>query len=244
MSDNNHIPTPHISAKEGDFAKTVLLPGDPLRAKFISENFLENARLVTSVRNILGYTGTYKGHEVSVMGTGMGMPSIGIYSYELMNFYGCENLIRVGSAGAVNEDVHVMDIVLAQGASTDSAWANQYRLPGTFAPIASWKLLSAAVRSAKELGTSVKVGNVLSSDVFYGDDPAGSDAWKKMGILCVEMEAAALYMNAARCGKNALAMFTISDELYSGRSLPSKERETSFRDMMELALETAISLER
>ncbi len=244
MGENKNVPTPHIAAKEGDFAKTVLLPGDPLRAKFISENFLENARLVTSVRNILGFTGSYKGHEVSVMGTGMGMPSIGIYSYELMNFYGCENLIRVGSAGAMNEDVHVMDIVLAQGASTDSAWANQYHLGGTFAPLASWNLLNTAVRTAEKLGTSFKVGNVLSSDVFYGDDPNSSAGWKKMGVLCVEMEAAALYMNAARCGKNALAMFTISDEIYSGKSLPSKERETSFKEMMELALETAVAMEQ
>ncbi|MBR7016480.1 MAG: purine-nucleoside phosphorylase [Lachnospiraceae bacterium] len=243
MGEHKNIPTPHIAAKEGDFAKTVLLPGDPLRAKYVAENFLENTRLVTSVRNILGYTGEWKGHRVSVMGTGMGMPSIGIYSYELMNFYGCENLIRIGSAGAISEDVHVMDIVLAQGASTDSAWANQYRLGGTFAPIASWELLSETVKTAEKLDIPFKVGNVLSSDIFYGDDPDSTAGWKKMGILCVEMESAALYMNAARCGKRALGMFTISDELYSGKSLPSEEREKGFRQMMELALDTAAALD-
>ena len=243
MGENKNIPTPHISAKEGDFAKTVLLPGDPLRAKYIAENFLENAKLVTGVRNILGYTGYYKGHRVSVMGTGMGMPSIGIYSYELMHFYGCENLIRIGSAGALNEDVHVMDIVIGQGASTNSNWANQYGLGGTYAPLASWKLLSETVKTAEKQGISVKVGNILSSDTFYGDDADANANWKKMGILCVEMEAAALYMNAARAGRNALALFTISDEIYSGKSLPSEEREKGFRQMMELALETAAALD-
>lgn len=242
MGDNNNIPTPHIAAKAGDFAETVLLPGDPLRAKFIAENFLENAKLVTGVRNILGFTGEWKGRRVSVMGTGMGMPSIGIYSYELMKFYGCENLIRIGSAGAVNENVHVMDIVIAQGASTDSNWAHQYGLAGTFAPLASWKLLSETVKTAEKLAIPFKVGNVLSSDVFYGDDPNATANWKKMGILCVEMESAALYMNAARCGKNALALFTISDELYSGNSLPSEDREKGFKQMMELALDTAVAL--
>ncbi len=242
MGNNNNIPTPHIAAKAGDFAETVLLPGDPLRAKFIAENFLENAKLVTGVRNILGFTGEWKGRRVSVMGTGMGMPSIGIYSYELMNFYGCENLIRIGSAGAVNEDVHVMDIVIAQGASTDSNWARQYGLAGTFAPLASWKLLKETVTTAEKLAIPFKVGNVLSSDVFYGDDPNATANWKKMGILCVEMESAALYMNAARCGKNALALFTISDELYSGNSLPSEDREKGFKQMMELALDTAVAL--
>ena len=214
MGDNNNIPTPHIAAKAGDFAETVLLPGDPLRAKFIAENFLENAKLVTGVRNILGFTGEWKGRRVSVMGTGMGMPSIGIYSYELMNFYGCENLIRIGSAG----------------------------LAGTFAPLASWKLLSETVKTAEKLAIPFKVGNVLSSDVFYGDDPNATANWKKMGILCVEMESAALYMNAARCGKNALALFTISDELYSGNSLPSEDREKGFKQMMELALDTVVAL--
>ncbi|MCR5293816.1 MAG: purine-nucleoside phosphorylase [Lachnospiraceae bacterium] len=242
MPDNKKIPTPHISAAEGDFAKTVLLPGDPLRAKFIAETFLDNARLVTSVRNVLGYTGSFKGHPVSVMGTGMGMPSMGIYSYELMHFYGCENLIRIGSAGALSGEVHIRDIVLAEGASTTSAWAEQYGLGGVFAPIASWELLAGAASAAGRLGTEVKVGNVLSSDAFYNDDPHANDGWKKMGVLCVEMETAALYMNAARAGKKALGMFTISDEIYSGKSLSSKEREVSFTQMMELALAAAAEL--
>lgn len=240
MEHSNSVPTPHISAGQGDFAKTVLLPGDPLRARFIAENFMSDVREVTHVRNILGYTGSYKGKEISVMATGMGMPSIGIYSYELYNFYGVENLIRIGSAGSIQEDVHVMDIVLAEGASTTSAWADMYNLKGTFSAIASWDLLYQAVKTAKKLGTKAVVGNILSEDAFYNDNPDAYKNWKKMGIICLEMEAAALYMNAARCGKKALAMFTISDEILTGVSLSSDEREVSFKKMMELALEMQV----
>ena len=239
------IPTPHIEAKAGDFAKTVLMPGDPLRAKFIAENFLEEPRLVNGVRGINGYTGQYDGTPVSVMASGMGMPSIGIYSYELYNFYGVENIIRVGSAGGMSEKVKVRDIILAQGASTDSNYAHQFNLPGTFSPIADFELLKIAEEIAKEEGISVNIGNVLSSDAFYGDSENIPEiftplkAWGKMGILGVEMEAAALYMNAARFGKKALAILTVSDHLISGESLPSIERQESFGEMMLLALKTA-----
>ena len=184
----------------------------------------------------------YKGKEVSVMATGMGMPSIGIYSYELYNFYGVENMIRIGSAGSIQEDVHVMDIVLAEGASTTSSWFNMYNLQGTFAPIASWDLLYKAVQSAERLGTKIVVGNILSEDAFYNDDPSSIEGWRKMGVICLEMEAAALYANAARCGKKALAMFTISDEIITGAALSAEERQLSFTKMMELALETQLSL--
>ena len=199
-------PTPHISAKPGDFGKTVLMPGDPLRSKFIAENFLENPVLVNNVRGVQGYTGTYKGVKVSVMASGMGMPAIGIYSHELFNGYGVENIIRVGSAGAIQEHIHLYDLVIAQGACTDSNFAAQFHLPGTFAPIASWELLKEAVRAAEENGAVYHVGNVNSSDVFYGDHalvPEGLDSLyglKKMGVMALEMEAAALYMNAARYG--------------------------------------------
>ena len=232
--------TPHINAKDGAFAETVLMPGDPLRAKYIADNYLNDAKQVTSVRNILGFTGMYKGKEISVMGTGMGMPSIGIYSYELFNFYDVDNLIRIGSAGSIREDVKVMDIVLAEGASTTSAWAEMYNLKGTFAPIASWELLYKAVKTAERLGSKTVVGNILSEDAFYNDDPDSYKEWQKMGIICLEMEAAALYMNAARCGKNALAMFTISDNVLTGESLSAEERQVGFGKMMELALEMQI----
>lgn len=231
------IPTPHIRAKEGDFARTVLMPGDPLRAKFIAENYLEDAKLVTDVRNMLGYTGTYKGNRISVMGGGMGMPSIGIYAHELYHFYGVENIIRIGSAGSMSEKCDVMDIVIGQGACTNSAWANQYSIPGTYAPIADFDLLYKTVETAKSQGTKVVVGNVLSSDVFYSDLPNPIEAWRKMGVLCVEMEAAALYMEAARCGKKALAILTISDNILTGEELSAEDRQVGFRKMMELALE-------
>jgi len=232
------IPTPHISAKKEDFAETVLMPGDPLRAKFIAENFLEDAVLVNNVRGVQGYTGYYKGKRVSVMASGMGMPSIGIYSYELYNFYDVKNIIRIGSAGAINADLKLRDIVIAQGACTNSNYAHQYGLPGTFAPIASYELLEKAVNCAKEKNFRYKVGNILSSDPFYDDGPGGK-AWTKMGVLAVEMEAAALYMNAARAGKNALCICTISDHLLTGEELDSEARQTSFRQMMELALTIA-----
>lgn len=233
----SNTPTPHIGAKKGDFAKTVLMPGDPLRAKYIAETYLENPRLVTSVRNMLGYTGTYKGKEISVMGAGMGMPSIGIYSYELYHFYDVENIIRIGSAGALQDDLKVMDVVIAMGACTDSNYAAQFGLPGTFAPTADYSLLEKAVNVAREQGTHVTVGNILSSDCFYNGNANANDLWKSMGILAIEMEAAGLYMNAAKAGKKALCMLTISDHIYTGEALSAEERQLGFHKMMEIALE-------
>lgn len=231
-----NTPTPHNGAKAGEIAKTVLMPGDPLRAKYIAEHYLENAKCFSTVRNMLGYTGVYSGKPVSVMGGGMGMPSVGIYTYELFHFYDVDNIIRVGSAGGVADGVHVKDVVAAIGACTDSNYAAQYRLPGTFAPTADYGLLSRAVVEAEKLGINIKVGNVLSSDVFYGDDENALKVWSKMGILAVEMEAAALYMNAARAGKHALCLLTISDCPFTGEALSAEERETGFTQMMELAL--------
>ncbi|HJB29698.1 MAG TPA: purine-nucleoside phosphorylase [Candidatus Blautia faecavium] len=230
------IPTPHNNAKKGDIAKKVLLPGDPLRAKYIAETYLENPVCFNTVRNMFGYTGTYKGQEVSVMGSGMGMPSMGIYSYELFNFYDVDKIIRIGSAGALQDDINVMDIVIAMGACTDSNYASNYCLPGTFAPTANYELLARAVEVAKEQGTPVHVGNVVSSDVFYSDDPTKQDAWRKMGVLCAEMECAALYMNAARAGKQALGILTISDHMYREEAISAEARQTSFNKMMEIAL--------
>lgn len=230
--------TPHIAAEKGDFAKTVLMPGDPLRAKYIAENYLEKAVLVNDVRGIHGYTGEYRGKRVSVMASGMGMPSIGIYSYELFRFFDVENIIRVGSAGALSEKLKVRDIVLAMGACTDGNYAAQFSLPGTFAPIASYRLLTEAVEIAAKSGITPRVGNILSSDLFY-DDSASTLKWNKMGVLAVEMETAALYMNAARAGKNALSILTISDNLVTGEATTAAERQNSFTQMMELALELA-----
>ncbi len=235
----SNTPTAHNSAKAGDFAKTVLMPGDPLRAKYIAETYLENPRQVTAVRNMFGYTGTYKGKEISVMGGGMGMPSIGIYSYELFNFYDVDQIIRIGSAGALQDHMKLMDVVIGMGACTDSNYAYQYGLPGTFAPIADYELLNKAVETAKRQGTNVVVGNVLSSDVFYNANPNVNDLWRSMGVLAVEMEAAALYMNAAKAGKKALCMLTISDHLYTGESLSAEDRQLGFGKMMEIALELA-----
>lgn len=234
-----NVPTPHISAENGEIAKTVLMPGDPLRAKFIAENFLTDAKCYNSVRGMLGFTGLYKGREISVQGSGMGMPSMGIYSYELFNFYGVQNIIRIGTAGALCENVKIRDIVIGMGACTDSRYAKQFSLPGYYSPIASYELLTRAVSAASERGIDVKVGNILSSDLFYGDAKNTLD-WTKMGVMAVEMEAAALYMNAARAGKNALCILTISDELLTGKTTTSEERQTSFTQMMEIALETAI----
>ena len=233
--------TPHINAEIGAFAKTVLMPGDPLRAKFIAENFLENATLVNNVRGIQGYTGTYKGVPVSVMASGMGMPSIGIYSYELFSFYGVENIIRVGSAGGMQEKIKVRDIVIGMGACTNSNFASQYALNGTFAPIASYKILDTCVDKAKKMGLNYHVGNILSSDTFYSDS-SDTISWQKMGVMAVEMEAAALYMTASRLGKNALAICTISDHLLTGEATSSEERQKTFTDMMKLALEVAINI--
>lgn len=233
-------PTPHNGAKYGDIAETVLLPGDPLRAKFIAETFLEDVVQYNTVRGMYGYTGYYKGRKISVQGSGMGMASIGIYSYELIHFYGVKNLIRVGSAGAINENLNLHDVVIGMGACTDSNFAYQYNLPGSYAPIASYDLLQKAVSVANGQGTNVTVGNILSSDVFYSD--AGLDnlaKWSKMGVLCVEMEAAALYMNAARAGVNALCILTISDRPFTGEECSAHDRQVAFTKMMEIALELA-----
>ena len=235
----SNIPTPHIAAKEGDFAKTVLMPGDPLRAKFIAETFLTDAVLVNNVRGVNGYTGYYNGKRVSVMASGMGIPSMGIYSYELFNFYDIDNIIRIGTAGSIHPDLKIRNVVLAMGACTDSNYGAQYELPGTFAPIASFELLHKAVKVIEEMGNiGYKVGNVVSSDVFYSDRQTTA-AWQKMGALAIEMESAALYMNAARAGKNALTICTISDSLVTGEVTTAEERQTSFDDMMKIALEIA-----
>ena len=228
--------TPHINATPDDFAKTVLMPGDPQRSRFVAENYLENARLINDVRGIQGYTGTYHGVPVTVMASGMGIPSIGIYSYELFNFFGVENIIRIGSAGGMAEGVKLRDIIIAQGASTTSNYAVQYGLEGTFAPIADYKLLSLAVSEAERIGASYAVGNILSSDIFYNADEKAAEKWKNMGVLGVEMEAAGLYMNAAYAGKRALAICTVSDHLFTGESLDAEARKTSFTEMMEIAL--------
>ena len=233
----NNIPTPHITAEYGKIAKKVLMPGGPLRAKFIAEEYLQEVECFNTVRNMFGYTGIYKGKEVSVMGSGMGMPSIGIYSYELYKFYDVDSIIRIGSAGAFRDDVHVMDVVIAMGACTNSNFASQYKLNGTYAPIASYDLLSRAVEVANSQNKKVVVGNVLSSDTFYNDDDDASFSWKKMGVVCVEMEAAALYMNAARLNKKALAMFTISDHIYLDEVLTAQQRQLGFSNMIEIALE-------
>lgn len=232
------LPTAHNNAQLGDIAQTILLPGDPLRAKFIAETFLENPVIYNTVRGMYGYTGYYKGKKISVQGSGMGIPSIGIYSYELIHFYGVKNLIRVGSAGAINDKLKVHDIVIGMGACTDSNYAKQYNLPGTFAPIASYDLLKRAIDIAASQNTNVTVGNILSNDVFYSDtglDNLGK--WKKMGVLAVEMEAAALYMNAARAGVNALCILTISDCPFTGEECSALERQVAFTKMMEIALE-------
>ena len=233
------IPTPHIEAKLGDFAKTVLMPGDPLRAKFIAENFLEDAVLVNNVRGINGYTGYYKGKRVSVMASGMGQPSIGIYSYELFNFYDVDNIIRVGSCGCFDKDLHGRDIIIAMGACTNGNYAAQYKLPGTFCPIADFDLVKKAVERCEEKGVNYKVGNILSSDMFYDDANSGME-WTKMGVLGVEMESAALYCNAARAGKKALCICTISDSfIYTEEKTTAEERQNSFTKMIEIALEIA-----
>lgn len=234
----SNTPTPHIAANQGDFAETVLMPGDPLRSKFIAETFLENPVLVNNTRGVQGYTGTYKGKRVSVMASGMGMPSMGIYSYELFNFYDVKNIIRVGTAGVIRPDLKVRDIVLGQGACTNSNYGKQFDLPGTFAPICSYEHLKKAVDVAEGMGITPVVGNLYSSDAFY-DDSMGLSKWQKMGVLAVEMEAAALYMNAARAGKNALAICTISDNPFTGEVTTAEERQMTFTKMMEIALEIA-----
>ncbi len=233
----SNIPTPHIGAHEGEIAERVIMAGDPLRAKFMAENFLENPVQYNAVRGMLGYTGTYKGKRVSVQGHGMGIPSIGIYTYELFNFYGVKRIIRTGSAGAYHPELQLGDVVIGIGASTDSSYGAQYNLPGTFAPTADFSLARAAVEKAEKMGVRYRVGNILSSDVFYGDDGDRWREWQKMGVLAVEMEAAALYMNAARSGKEALCICTISDSLVTREASSAEQRQTSFTNMMEIAFD-------
>ena len=235
------MPTAHNNAPKGAFAKTVLMPGDPLRAKFIAETFLENPVLVNNVRGIQGYTGTYKGVPVSVMASGMGIPTIGIYSYELFTEYDVDNIIRVGSAGAMRADLELGCVVAGMGACTNSNFASQYELGGTFAPIADFDLLMAAVESAKELGVKMPVGNLYSSDTFY-DAAQRNMRWTKMGVMAVEMEAAGLYCNAAYTGKRALAICSISDNLITGEELPPEARQTTFTNMMKIGLEIAVKM--
>jgi purine-nucleoside phosphorylase len=234
--------TAHINAAPEDFASTVLMPGDPLRARLIAEKYLEDAVLVNNVRGVQGYTGSYKGKRVSVMASGMGMPSIGIYSYELFNFFGVDNIIRVGSAGALKDGIHVRDIVIGMGCSTDSNYAASYNLPGTFAPLCSYGMMSKCVEAASELGLNYHVGNLLSSDVFYSDDVTANARWAKMGVMAVEMEGAALYLNAARANKNALVICTVSNHIITGEEMTAEERQNSFGETITLALETALKL--
>ena len=228
-------PTPHNAAVEGQIAKTVLMPGDPLRAKLLADTYLENVEQFNTVRNMFGYTGTYKGQPVSVMGSGMGMPSIGIYSYELFNFYGVDNILRIGSAGGLAPEVKLRDIVIVMSSSTDSNYSSQYGMPGTIAPTADFGLLSKAVAGAEKLGYPVRVGNILASDVFYTVDNSHSK-WASMDVLAVEMESAALYLNAMYAHKHALTLLTISDLPLTGEALTAEERQTSFTQMMEVAL--------
>ena len=237
------MPTAHNNAPKGAFAKTVLMPGDPLRAKFIAETFLENPQLVNNVRGIQGYTGTYKGVPVSVMASGMGIPTIGIYSYELFTEYDVDNIIRVGSAGALRADLELGSVVAGMGACTNSNFADQYELGGTFAPIANFDLLMAAVEAAGELGVKMPVGNLYSSDVFY-DAAQRNMRWSKMGVMAVEMEAAGLYCNAAYTGKRALAICSISDSLVTGEELDAEDRQNTFTTMMEIALKTAVAMDK
>ena len=227
-------PTPHIGAQYGDIAETVIMAGDPLRAKLMAEKFLDDAVQFNNVRGMLGFTGTHQGKRVSVMGHGMGMPSIGIYTYELFNFYGVKTIIRVGSAGAIQTDLHVGDLVIAQGACTNSNYAAQYELPGTYAPIGDFQLLRKAAESCDRMGYTYKVGNVLSSDVYYSENPH-TDKWVKMGVLAVEMEIAALYMNAVRSGNRALAICTVSDHIITGEATTAEERQNTFTKMMDVA---------
>ena len=227
-------PTPHIRAQYGDIAETVIMAGDPLRVKLMAETFLEEPKLFNQVRGMLGYTGTYKGKRVSVMGHGMGIPSISIYTYELYNFYGVKQIIRVGSAGSIHPDLNIGDLAIAMGACTDSNYAAQYELPGTFAPIADFDLLRGAVDECERRGFHYRVGNVMSADVFYSEN-AHNDKWINMGVLAVEMEIAALYMNAARSGNRALGICTISDNIITGEALSAEERQNTFTNMMKVA---------
>ena len=237
-------PTPHINATPEDFGKTVLMPGDPKRSEFIAKNFFTDARLVNDIRGVKGYTGFYNGEKVSVMASGMGIPSIGIYSYELYNFFDVENIIRIGSAGTLDENVHIRDLAFAMTASTNSNFASQYGLPGSYAPCADYTLLSTAVEEAKKLGASCHVGYMLSADTYYDDDPHCLEKWHRMGIMAVEMEAAGLYMTAARAGKRALAICTISNSILTGEEMPPEDRESTLTQMIETALNTAVKMNK
>lgn len=231
--------TPHNQANKGEIAKTVLMPGDPLRAKFLAENYLEDVQQFNAVRNMFGYTGFYKGKKVSIMGSGMGQPSIGIYSHELFSQYDVESIIRIGSCGSIQENVHLRDIVIAQGACTDSNFAHQYELPGTYSAISSYDLLEKAVEKAKEKGVHYHVGNVIASDIFYHADQGSAQKWASMGCLGVEMESYALFATAAHLGKKALTLLTVSDSLVTSEETTAQEREKTFTAMMEIALEIA-----
>ena len=230
-----NTPTPHIGAKYGEIAETVIMAGDPLRAKFMAEKYLENPVCINEVRGMLGFTGTYKGKRITMMGHGMGMPSIGLYTYELYHFYGVKTIIRVGSAGAYHKNLHLGDLVLAEGACTDSNYADQYQLDGMFAPIGDFGLLRKAADTCEQMGLNYMVGNVVSSDLFYRESP-NTKGWIKMGVLAVEMEVAALYMNAARSGNKALGILTISDHILTGEKTTAEQRQTTFTNMMEVAL--------
>ena len=236
----SNIPTPHINAPEGAFAPTVLMPGDPLRAKYIAENFFQDAVLVNNVRGVQGYTGKYKGKRVSVMASGMGMPSIGIYSYELYNYYGVENIIRIGSAGAMTDKLKLRDVVAAVSVYTDSGYGGQFGYQGSLSPCCSYDLLRATMDAADKLGYHVVPGPIASHDGFYSQGEYNSiKVLQRLGVLCVEMEAYALYLNAAAAGKNALALLTISDSLVTGEALSAEDRQNTFTHMMEIALEIA-----
>lgn len=244
MEDSKKLyPTPHIDASPEDFAKTVLMPGDPLRSKLIAETFLEDAKLINNVRGIQGYTGMYKGTRVSVMASGMGMPSMGIYSYELFNVFGVDNIIRIGSAGGISDRLRLRDIIVAISCSTDSNYIHQFDLPGIYAPTASYELACIAADKCEQIGVTYHVGNILTSDTFYNDRSDSNERWNRMGVLAVEMETAALYCNAAKSGKRALAICTVSDHVMTGESLSAKERQESFTEMMEVALQTAAELD-
>ena len=232
-------PSASIAAEEGLIAKAVLMPGDPLRAKYVAEHYLENPVCFNTVRNMLGYTGTYKGKKISVMGHGMGVPSVGIYSYELYQFFGVDTIIRIGSAGGIGDNVKVRDVVIAMGASTNSHFADQYRFPGQLCATADYGLLKDAVAAAERLGVRADVGQVFTADQFYNDNPEAGEMYRKFGILALEMEAAGLYWTAQRLGKRALAILTISDHIFTGEALNAQERQDSFHEMMEIALETA-----
>lgn len=234
------IKTPHIVAEEGAFAKTLLMPGDPLRAKYIAETYLENVEEIQNVRGMLAFSGMYKGVKVSVMASGMGMPSMGIYSHELYTHFGVETIIRIGTAGSINEKIDLKDIVIAMGASTDSNYVAQYKIDGAFSSIADFELLNEAVIVSKEMNKNARVGNVLTTDIFYNDSTDAYEKWAKLGVLAVEMETAALYINAAKMGKKALAIYTITDEILTGNSCSAEERQNSLNEMIEIALNTAI----